>query len=55
MVEHDDDCEIVVDCGTVNADVLERRRAAATLVMAHFMVRLGKDSYNREALGLDWM
>ena len=43
VVEHVDDCEIVVVCRTVNADVLERRRAAATLVMAHFMVRLGKD------------
>jgi len=38
-VGHDDDCEMLVDCGTVNADVPERRRAAATLGMAHFMVR----------------
>lgn len=36
--EHDTGREMVLDCGTVKAEAPYRKRAAARLVMAHFIV-----------------
>lgn len=39
-VEHEDERETDAVCGTVKAELPERRRAAATLVMEHFMIEI---------------